>query len=127
MFDYLITNLVILFIGLFFQECLTRNSTDQPGKIEHESILKYDDYRLYSVRMPNNYELIKDDELLIKNEDQNANNLFYNLMDQLINHAPIDFWQLNINHSLFTVSPDYYVQVEDYLLNNSLNFDLLGK
>ena len=34
---------------------------------------------------------------------------------------------LGINHSLFTVSPQYYVQVEDYLLNNSLRFDLLDE
>ena len=113
---------------------------------------QYKDYRLYSVKMPDNYDLVRpaNDESLsnefLANEEsdkgsanestssdppgeqaaqQTADNLFYGLMSELIKHVPIDVWQLQLNHSLFTVSPDYYVQVEDYLLNNSLSFDVL--
>ena len=103
---------------------------------------QYKDYRLYSVKMPENYDLVRSasDESATNesfaNEstsndppdavrEQASNNLFYGLMNELINHVPIDVWQLQLNYSIFMVAPDYYVQVEDYLLNNSLSFDVL--
>lgn len=124
---------IIIFFSVFvIKQCLTRSLTT--------STSQYKDYHLYLVKMPDNYDLVRPiDELNLinsnqtnqlnenSNQNQNPDNLFYSLMDQLINHAPIDFWQLNINESLFSVSPEYYLVVEDYLLNNSLKFELLDE
>lgn len=84
----------ILIILLFTKQCLTTFT----------NLNKYNDYRLYSVQMPNNYDLIKPvDDLLINNEndkkniknEDNSNDLFFGLMNQLINQAPmIDLWNL---------------------------------
>lgn len=129
---------LVFILSVFVKQSSTRTATTFAKQS------KYDEHRLYSVQMPNDYDLRPDslvsnkddqlnDESLYLNEtvknlkDDHSDNLFYSLMSQLINHAPVDLWQLEVNKSVFLVSPDYYVQVEDYLLNNSLNFKLLDE
>lgn len=174
--------LLIALFGVLIMQCAAyvpaaRTLASQPSN-------QYKDYRLYSVKMPENYELVRpadegwssdsafsesvasesvvSESVINKSttnkstpnesstnesrpngstpnesatdestssgpaaREQSSNQLFYSLMSQLIQHVPIDIWQMQLNYSLFTVSPDYYVQVEDYLLNNSLSFDVL--
>lgn len=149
--DHLLVLLSALFSALIAQ-CVARAPSART--LSSLPTNQYKDYRLYSVRMPDNYDLVRpaNDEWSpndsVSNDsafndsasnestsssreptdasrEQSSNNLFYSLMNELIRHVPIDVWQMQLNHSLFTVSPDYYVQVEDYLLNNSLSFDVL--